>query len=310
MNNSTQNVLGERLKKVRTFRGLTQSQLAEGICTQAQISNIEKGTGKENTSSQILYLLSERLDVDMSYLYGQRDEPSYLVNENFKQIKALIENLKSHRDYSSLNYVIQNELSNKKNKFASEFEQQFLYWHQAICTYYLEHDIEKAIDFFNKALSAISHYDTLESKIQYIEVKTSFGIILQEEKRYADSIQTLQECLDLNHELNQSHNKDKIHPKILFNLSINYTMQKMYNKALSLCLDAIDICLANDSLYLLGDVLYQAGYNYYMLDYKKEGLGYMERATVIFEIQKNSKIVQYIKNKIRELTQIPSSKIE
>lgn len=36
----------------------------------------------------------------------------------------------------------------------------------------------------------------------------------------------------------------------------------------------------------------------------------MERATVIFEIQKNSKIVQYIKNKIRELTQIPSSKIE
>ena len=33
--------LGEKIKNIRRSKGLTQNELAEGICTQATVSNLE-----------------------------------------------------------------------------------------------------------------------------------------------------------------------------------------------------------------------------------------------------------------------------
>lgn len=303
MEDFMRHLLGERIRHLRKLRGITQKDLAKGICTQAQVSNLERGTGNENPSSQVLYLLSERLQVDMSYLYGQY-KTNYKNSTNQLEVKSVIDNLKSRRDYLSLKYVIDNELSAEKNKYISPFQKQYLYWHQAICAYHYSNDFNYAEKLINSALIMEVDQENEETHIQKIEIKVSYGLILYYEKVYDLATKLFLECIDEQKKFTSSQSKNKILPKILFNLSKCYTAQENYDKALSYCLEAIDICVENDSLYLLGDVIYQAGYNYYMLGQLEEALSHMNDALIIFNIQKNDNLVKFVKIKINELTAI------
>src|SRR5918912_4278650 len=58
--------LGERVRRLRTARGLTQTELAEARVSKEYISQIE--TGKTRPTSQTLEWLAERLGVDTHYL--------------------------------------------------------------------------------------------------------------------------------------------------------------------------------------------------------------------------------------------------
>jgi tetratricopeptide (TPR) repeat protein len=58
--------LGERVRRLRTARGLTQTELAEARVSKEYISQIE--TGKTRPTSQTLDWLAERLGVDTLYL--------------------------------------------------------------------------------------------------------------------------------------------------------------------------------------------------------------------------------------------------
>lgn len=54
--------LGETIRRLRVEHGLTQSELAAGVCTKAAISAME--TGKIAPSLAMMYALAERLDVE------------------------------------------------------------------------------------------------------------------------------------------------------------------------------------------------------------------------------------------------------
>src|SRR5438105_14105125 len=58
--------LGERVRRLRTAHGLTQTKLAEARVSKEYISQIE--TGKTRPTSQTLEWLAERLGVDTYYL--------------------------------------------------------------------------------------------------------------------------------------------------------------------------------------------------------------------------------------------------
>src|SRR5918911_5702643 len=58
--------LGDRVRRLRNARGLTQTELAEARVSKEYISQIE--TGKTRPTSQTLEWLAERLGVDTHYL--------------------------------------------------------------------------------------------------------------------------------------------------------------------------------------------------------------------------------------------------
>ena len=58
--------LGERVRRLRNARGLTQTELAEARVSKEYINQIE--TGKTRPTSQTLEWLAERLGVDTHYL--------------------------------------------------------------------------------------------------------------------------------------------------------------------------------------------------------------------------------------------------
>lgn len=56
-------ILGDKLKQIRKARGMSQAELAKGICTQATISLIEK---KEQVpSTKILLEICKRLEITL-----------------------------------------------------------------------------------------------------------------------------------------------------------------------------------------------------------------------------------------------------
>ncbi|WP_273716703.1 helix-turn-helix domain-containing protein [Alkalihalobacillus pseudalcaliphilus] len=287
-------ILSERLKEMRVNSGLTQSKLAEGICTQALISNMEKEENKENPSSHTLFLLSERLGVSMSYLYGQ-DEVNKVNNDvlsNFRHIKYMVEKLKAKRDYYALKYIIDNEL--KKEGSLTNTDKQFLYWHQAIYIYYLDHDFTQAKEMLDKALEL-----NVVNKEQQIEIKMSYGIILSDEKKHEESEKILLECL--NEYSTKELHIPTIYSKIVFNLSANLTKRREYKESLNYSLLGIENCMNHSSLFMLGDLYYQTGYNYYRLNEKEIGRDYMKRSILIFELQGNIDMVRYINNNIEKI---------
>ncbi len=73
-------IIGERVRKIRKKRSMTQEQLAKKVFVSKQvISNIERGVTSEVKNS-IMNLLSYALLCRVEYLKGESDEP--IKNEN------------------------------------------------------------------------------------------------------------------------------------------------------------------------------------------------------------------------------------
>jgi transcriptional regulator with XRE-family HTH domain len=67
--------IGKRIRIMRKAKGISQEELSKGICTQAQISKIEKGQAQPSVPT--LFLISERLEVNCYYFV--QGTPPYKV---------------------------------------------------------------------------------------------------------------------------------------------------------------------------------------------------------------------------------------
>ncbi|PKG28372.1 XRE family transcriptional regulator [Cytobacillus horneckiae] len=76
----------KKVKELRKSLGLSQAELAEGICTQAQISKIENGDVIPLAST--LYLLAQRLGLSVDYFFDISLSPRLdYVHEVSEQLK-------------------------------------------------------------------------------------------------------------------------------------------------------------------------------------------------------------------------------
>ncbi|HFR3160296.1 TPA: helix-turn-helix domain-containing protein, partial [Streptococcus suis] len=73
-------ILSKRFKNRRKELGFTQKELAEGICEQSLISRVEK-LGVAPTSD-ILFALSQRLQVSMDYFFYHLSSSSRYLTKN------------------------------------------------------------------------------------------------------------------------------------------------------------------------------------------------------------------------------------
>jgi len=87
--------IGEKIKKLRKERGLTQSELAGKIITRNMLSSIENG--KALPSLETLNYIAANLEVPPSYLISEEDDIL------FYRKKELISQI--YRAYSAKNYT-------------------------------------------------------------------------------------------------------------------------------------------------------------------------------------------------------------
>ncbi|WP_157796587.1 helix-turn-helix domain-containing protein [Bacillus sp. FJAT-45037] len=286
-----ENNIGGNIKKRRLELGLTQKDLASGICTQAQISNIEKGS--LNPSCTVLFEISKKLLVDMNYFFELNpNKPS----DHFNEIQNMIKQLKSQRNYTSIKYIVENELEVNRHRF-SPYEQRFLLWNRGISVYYLSNNFEESIRLLEEL---IIESTTFLDILQNINIKTSIAIIHQEEKLFSKAYDLFKEAWEQLLTL-ENIGDYQTEIKILFGLSQTLSYLEKYYESKVYCLKAISICVKKDTLYLLADSYYQVGYNLIKLNKKEEGLTNIQTALSIYKVQGNNNMINIVNEQLEKL---------
>lgn len=132
--------LGDAIKSGGLKRNMTQQELAEGICTQATISNIEKA-GKL-PAINLLLAIADRLDIEIDELY-------YLIGENttkngkiMKKVKLLCSQSRHHDADILLKEINEVELE-------SVSEKKELYYYKGITSLIASNNFSDALFYFN-----------------------------------------------------------------------------------------------------------------------------------------------------------------
>ncbi|MEF7558171.1 helix-turn-helix domain-containing protein [Bacillus thuringiensis] len=280
--------LGITIKELRIKKNISQSELCHGICSQSQISKIEKGV--IYPSSILLYQLSERLGIDPNNIFALTQNKKLKYIEN---VKCVMKDCIRQHQYKELYEIVTKEKN--LNNFRMKEDKQFLIWHEAIAIYRVNNSIKTALTLLNNALKiTVTNIDFLTER--EIDIMQTMAIFHAENKEYKESINILKRCLNNFDKLDFPRDKE-IKLKIIYNLAkcLNYTYQ--YEEAKKYIDKGIKLAINLNTLYLLGELYYEKGSNLLKLEKsnKEEVADNMKTALFIFELTKNEKKLQIIK---------------
>ncbi|PGB03889.1 helix-turn-helix domain-containing protein, partial [Bacillus toyonensis] len=150
--------LGIIIKELRKKKNISQSELCRGICSQSQISKIEKGI--IYPSSILLYQLSERLGIDPNYIFALTQNKKLKYVEN---VKYVIRDCIKQKQYEELYEIVKKEKN--ENNFESKENKQFLLWHEAIAIFMVNRSTKTALNLLNHALKlTVTNADFLSER--------------------------------------------------------------------------------------------------------------------------------------------------
>jgi len=168
--------LGITIKELRIKKNISQSELCHGICSQSQISKIEKGV--IYPSSILLYQLSERLGIDPNNIFALTQNKKLKYIEN---VKCVMKDCIRQHQYKELYEIVTKEKN--LNNFRMKEDKQFLIWHEAIAIYRVNNSIKTALTLLNNALKiTVTNIDFLTER--EIDIMQTMAIFHAENKEY------------------------------------------------------------------------------------------------------------------------------
>ena len=127
----------------------------------------------------------------------------------------------------------------------------------------------------------------------------SKGVIFFEEKNYQEALNVYVPAREVLKGFT-TLNDDTIMSRLLYSTARIHTRVGHYQDSTRCCKQAIDWCLERDNLYLLGELYYHIGYNFELQGEFLSAKKCMEKALIIFELQKDEKYISYISGKIAQ----------
>ncbi|GMR68001.1 helix-turn-helix domain-containing protein [Bacillus basilensis] len=244
------NDLGITIKELRMKKNISQSELCHGICSQSQISKIEKGV--IYPSSILLYQLSERLGVNPNNIFALTQNKKIKYIEN---VKHVIKDCLKQKQYKELYEIVKKE--KYLNNFQTKEEKQFLIWHEAIAIFEVNRSTKTALTLLNNGLKlTVTNVDCLSER--EIDIMQTMAIFYAENKEYEKSINILRKCLTNFNKLDFPRDKE-IKLKIIFNLAKTLASTYQHEEAIKYIDKGIKLAINLNTLYLLGELFYLKG---------------------------------------------------
>ncbi|OJF97205.1 hypothetical protein AX762_01355 [Alkalibacterium sp. 20] len=252
---------------------MTQSDLSEGICTQAMISRIEKR--KVRPSRELMEKLAERLEVSLHYFYGEDSIESRYSKTT--QLSKLVRQHLERREYDTVSYLI--DSNEELIQQAIGEDGLFFEWVKGLLFDYRDGDNDKALN----------HLIRLEKEMKNgelrLEVIDSIGNQYLKKEEYDIAEKYYHKGFDMFSEW-MNHEKKA---KLMLNYSICLAQQDKYGECLSIVFQGLDLVVEQKTLFLLGDFLYYKGFCLEKLEQKEDALSAYKQAWTIFDIQQNEK---------------------
>lgn len=285
--------LGITIKELRMKKNISQSELCHGICSQSQISKIEKGM--IYPSSILLYQLSERLGIDPNNIFALTQNKKLKYVEN---VKYVMRDCTKQKQYNELYEIVKQEKN--ENNFQLKEDKQFLIWHEAIAIFHVNKSIKTALNLLNSALKlTVTNVDFLSER--EIDIMQSRAIFHWANKEYEKSITILRRCLANFNKLDFPRDKE-IKLKIIFNLAKILGLANQHEEAIKYNDMGIKLAINLNTLYLLGELYYGKAWNLLKLEqYNEEDVAdNMKKALFIFELTEKENLIKMVKEKYFE----------
>ncbi|MGR3765990.1 helix-turn-helix domain-containing protein [Rossellomorea sp. NS-SX7] len=287
-------VIGKKIKELRKVVGLTQGELAEGVCTQALVSRIEKGD--IYPSATALFQISVKLGVDVNYFFEIGTTPRLdYVQEVEKQLRTL----RINRKFEDMMDLV--KIEEKNPLFYKDMEKmQLLYWHKGIYAYEVEKNEEKSFSILDRAycITANQKKAMTEREMQILSSRGTIHTALHQHDEALHYFYLVETALKATEQL---HDKS-IKTRLFYNKSRILTRLGSYEESTSYCRRAINWCIEEEQLWGLGELNYQIGYNHELVDEMEQALSYFNRALHMFELVKDERYVAFIREKIEKGT--------
>ncbi|MDA3129735.1 helix-turn-helix domain-containing protein [Aliibacillus thermotolerans] len=282
--------VGKKIQELRKYHRMTQAELAEGICTQAQVSKIENGT--IIPYSNTLYQISERLGADIYYFFDEAksSRPDY-VGEVFEQLKEL----RFQQNYVEIREILEHEKENPL--FEPSYYKQYMLWHESICSYHLDRDLKEALRLLNLAFEIDDNPTFTERKG---EMMNTLAIFYDLEKNYEKAASICEKALNELHKLKRI--KDvSVELRLIYTLTKALTNQQKYESSIFWCEKGIKRCIDSNNMYVFGELLYQKGRNLIFMDRIEEGIESWKKAHSVFELTNQHRLAEIVKKEWTEI---------
>ncbi|MEW4307923.1 helix-turn-helix domain-containing protein [Rossellomorea marisflavi] len=286
-------IIGKKIRELRKAIGITQGELADGICTQALVSRMEKGD--IYPSATVLYRISQKLGVDVNYFFeiGSTERFDYIKN-----VERLLNNYRFKLQYDELIELVRKEeknpifINHKENK-------QLLEWNKAIYIAEVENDKDRAISVLLDAYQLTADQKRAMSERE-MRLQLSLGNFLSLQDKYEEALavyERVQDVLGPNPYL-----QDKsIQTRIYYHTARILTRLGRYDESMEYCKKGLKWTIGEERLFGIADLFYQIGFNLEMKGELEASLPYFQKARNYFHIQKNTKFVDFIDGKIGEV---------
>lgn len=235
-------LLATRFKARRLELKISQAELANEICEQAQISRIEQGN--YSPGAELLYKLANRLNVTVNYFFDEKEEEK---TDNLSRFREMSKKYLSIRDFEGLKYIY--DLESERNLTLSQADKLYLTWIKAVLLCRYEGQVEEGIALMESILEQINKRDTM-----YTSVATSLAGYYFETGRY-DLYEKLTAELLENIKGIHISNVEELETVIKF--KYNYCRElrlKNDEKATSATVEAINFCKKYRTTYTLADL--------------------------------------------------------
>lgn len=283
-------LLGDLIKAKRLENGLTQAELAAGICTQASISNLEKN--QRIPPLMTLLAIGNRLNLNFDELSDYAIEPDNPTSDVFNRVRTLRKQFKLKEAYD----LIIEELPLDKLKTYHKKKQY--YYYLGITGLLGYNKISEAHYNFNLALSSES-----EPNLDFYDILTINGIGLayyfesEEEKArtyFEKSLVQLDQFMSQMVSLDESIEITKLY----YATAKFYSEIKEYSKAVDLCSLGIQVQLDQHVNYELEMLYYEKAFNLAKLNKKSEAEECYYYAAALAKMINNTMVLETIKENI------------
>lgn len=287
-------LLASRMRSRRKELGLSQVELASGICEQAQISKIERDADY-SPGSDLIYALAKKLNVSMDYFF---DEDIQVDSEFLTQFRAVSKKFLNIQDYESLKYIYELEAAKKVKLPLSD--QLYLQWIEAIVLFNHDHKQSEAIKKLEAILSKYSEYDW-----EYLNISNSLLHFYFQTEEYSKFEEVYNRMTNLFKSI-QARTLDEL--EILIKCRYNFCRYLWLNQqtetAISETIETIDICLTNSSFYCLANLYCLLGNVSEDFAHKDVVKQYFVTAKHIYLLERNDKMALDLERFINEAFKI------
>ncbi len=303
--------LGKFIRHIRTSRGLSQEEMAFGICSTRHLSSIENDS--TYPSIVLIQLLSSKLGFDLSkyYSYSYYINPVF-VSDTIEKLDVLFKESKYHEIATLITELEKNE------DFSSHETLQLIYWYKAVCALEVNGNINEShveLDKAFKVSATVGINEAFKKEVftpQEVQILITYSKLMIEEGRLDEAIVLIEEL----EQILKSMSKIWIEKKHIYRIKLTYNKAhllfatKRFKEAKETLEKMLDFVINSNDFIYLSNYYFLLGMTYCELKETEKANQFFDYFFDLRLIARKDKYIGSSYNHIKDKYSYINSKIE